>query len=834
MTSAPVFDTAFLGLLLLSCMNFSIAAYVYVRDPTQLVNRVFGLVGISIGLWILTIDLAHNPLTSTFFTVRSTFAAASLLLLALLTLFAVFPSSPLPKTPAYRIYLVLGLTFASASYTPFLVTAYSHGPSGLVVTYGVLHPLFGLYASTCLSYGLFILWRKVRTSTGLKRLQLRYLLLGLVVPGIAVAITNLFIPLVFTVSRFGRYGPAFSLVFLALTAHALIRHRLMNIRLVISRGVASVLAALLSGSVFAGAAWLISTLFTSRQWEIPLWLAVGLVFPVAFLFQPIRRFFQVSLDHYLFREPYNYQRTVREASRTIGTMLDLPSLLDYLCDLIGKTLRPERVAIYSRSIDVENYSCIAQRHFVESGDPILTDVVSSSSYLVQALTTAEQHLLRDDVARRPNDYQAKILHEHMSTLGAECAHPIFQDHRLTGFILLGPKQSGDPYFTEDLDLLATLAGQAAVAVKNAQLYSQVVLVNDYIENILATMESGVVAVSSDGAITMFNAAAERMTAFEADLMKGQPLGALPYTLSSPLRASLSDGRPRLQFETVIQPAIGDSMPVICSTSLLKDRAGTVLGAMAVFNDLTKLKKLEHEKQRAERLASIGALASGIAHEIKNPLVAIKTFAELLPERFSDEDFRGDFAKVVINEIDRIDELVARLRSLAPPRTAQLVPLDPRESIDETLSLLRAQLEQGRITVRTAFPTAIPPVLADRAQLKQLFLNLLMNSIEAMEAGGQLFIRIATHEALGGQVVVDIEDTGSGIPAGLLENVFDPFVTTKPRGSGLGLFICRGITDMHHATIRARNNPNGVGTILTIEFPVAHEVAASARLGRSLS
>jgi signal transduction histidine kinase len=199
-------------------------------------------------------------------------------------------------------------------------------------------------------------------------------------------------------------------------------------------------------------------------------------------------------------------------------------------------------------------------------------------------------------------------------------------------------------------------------------------------------------------------------------------------------------------------------------------------------------------------------------------VAIKTFAELLPERFNDEDFHGDFSKVVVREIDRIDSLVGRLRGLTP-NAQRMAPLDLVRSIQETLALLRAQLEQAKIAVKTSYQRGLPLISGDADQLRQLFLNVFVNAIEAMHSNGELKVRVADHKTLGSRVVVaEIEDSGDGIPSGLVSKVFDPFVTTKEKGSGLGLSICRGIADAHRATIYATNNKNRPGAVIAVEFP----------------
>jgi signal transduction histidine kinase len=265
--------------------------------------------------------------------------------------------------------------------------------------------------------------------------------------------------------------------------------------------------------------------------------------------------------------------------------------------------------------------------------------------------------------------------------------------------------------------------------------------------------------------------------------------------------------------------------LVYSTAKLQDKHGRTHGALIVFSDLSRLKELEKEKQRAERLASFGALAAGVAHEIKNPLVAIRTFAELLPERFGDVDFREDFSKVVIKEISRIDDLVARLRGLAATAPQQVGAVDLRDPINETLALLRGQLEQTRTAVVREFRDPAPFVTIEEDQLKQLFLNLFLNAIEAMGADGIITVRITRKHHQGMPwIVVDVSDTGPGIADTVAANIFDPFFTTKSRGSGLGLTICRGITDAHRGTIRAERNAGGQGTTIVVELPVPSAAA----------
>src|SRR5216684_2264628 len=396
-------------------------------------------------------------------------------------------------------------------------------------------------------------------------------------------------------------------------------------------------------------------------------------------------------------------------------------------------------------------------------------------------------LLRDELGRSWDGEDAHAAVTHLVQLRGDFVLPMFSEYQLIGFIVLGQKLSGDAYFVEDVELLTTVTNQAAIAVKNAQLYRQVVLVNEYVENILRTMDSGVVTIDHGGNIVLSNSTAERLTGFSREILATMKVDQLPRALAGQLRATLGDGEPRLQEEATL-PGLGNRRtPLVCSSSALRDDRGGIIGALIVFSDLSSVKALEGEKRRAERLASLGALASGIAHEIKNPLVAIKTFAELLPERFSDTDFRDDFSKVVGSEIDRIDGLVGRLRGLAAPRPEAEAATDIREPISETLSLLRGQLEQMQIRVQRNLGPSQVLVSIDPAQAKQLFLNLFLNAIEAMNPGGQLGVSIVRLQRQGAPwIQVAVSDTGPGIPDVIRAKIFDPFFTTKAAGSGLGL------------------------------------------------
>jgi len=809
-----------IGTLTLCGILFSLGLLVLARDRRALINRVFAFSMVTIIGWIGSISLYLSTRDSdpNIFLGRLGFAFAAAIPFSFVWMFEALDERIASRDHrGFRWAAASCLLFALLSLSPLVVAGSAAASTGRNFIYGRLHPLFGVYFLSCFVFAMYRLARQLRSASGIRRLQLRYLLLGILLSGAGGITTNLIVPLVSGTSRYSLLGPYFSLILAGFAAHAIIRYRLMDIRVVIKNGVVYASSIAIAILLFFVLTNLLRVITGERTTSLSFATAVGIAVVTALLFQPLNNRLQRLLNWYLYRRSYDYQRIIRDASRRLSTILDPLELLRYLVGAIEDTLKAERVCVYLRDEGAGSLRMVAGTS--QWALDTLPSSIADRSPIVSLLQRQRRPCVLYDVLSS-RDSNTVAAGKQLQELHGEVAFPIVEETHAFGLLLIGSKLSGDPYFTDDLDLVSSLLSQATIALKNAQLYRQVVIANEYIENILSTMESGVIAVAADGTVTLFNAAAERMTQLHAGALKGQSLDRLPGSLADALRVASGGGETRTQMETVIQNQVGHAVPIIASSSTLKDKSGAILGAVAVFSDLSRLNELEREKRRAERLASIGALASGIAHEIKNPLVAIKTFAELLPERFTDEDFHGDFSKVVVREIDRIDALVGRLRGLTPTEQ-HFVPLDILVPLQETLALLRAQLEQTRITVLTSYETPVPLISGDSDRLKQLFLNVLVNAVEAMPSGGELEIRVSVRRDLGPQVVVvEVQDSGVGIPQASLAKIFDPFVTTKERGSGLGLSICRGIADSHRAAIYATNSINGRGAMIVVEFPVS--------------
>jgi PAS domain S-box-containing protein len=810
-------------LVIIVFANLLIGGYVYWRNQSAGANRAFGLMAAMAAVWTIAVILSHHSSLNATSCARTLLASGSMLPLA--TLFFVERATERATSSSrYRMTWFLAPTaiFFVLSFTPLMVRGASREDSVLRIAYGVLHPAYVVWALLVFAFAAKLLVRAYKTSVGQSRFQAAYLLLALLIPIVVGASTNLLIPLFFKSSSVGKFGPYVSLVMIAMIGHAIIRHRLMDIRVKVRRGVVYLAAVLIAGLALLMLLVSSNALFHDEHQAPGREILLALL--VAVLFAPLKGQIQRAFDRYLYREPYDYQRTIRETSRALSTTIDLPTLLGHFARTVGETLRPEGLAIYLLDEEegrFERAHLLGHGQFPESAAPTLP--------LLLELERERRLFFLDEVGRQPGGPDPMAMREGFARLGSEVLAPLVDSDRVIGFLAVGPKRSGDPFYSDDADLLATLANQSAVAVRNAQVHHQVLLVNEHIQRILATIESGVVAVGARGRITLFNRAAEGLAGVSAQALRGQPVGHLPVPLARLLESTAADGESRSQVEIALPSSAGQLVPLMCSTSPLVGAQGARLGAVAVFSDLSRLKELEQEKRRAERLASLEAIASGMVHEIRNPLVSLKAFTQLLPTRFNDPEFRGSLVRVADREISRIDELLGRFRTLSSAQTQPMAPVDVTDPIQSTLELLKPEMEARNIKLRRVGAVSSSPIAGNASQMEQLFHNLCLNAIEAMSQGGELTVRVADlREAGGNYLLVEISDTGPGIPPELFDKIFNPFVTSKARGSGLGLAICSSIADAHRATLRARNHTGRPGCTFTIEFPAAGERPATIR------
>jgi PAS domain S-box-containing protein len=333
-----------------------------------------------------------------------------------------------------------------------------------------------------------------------------------------------------------------------------------------------------------------------------------------------------------------------------------------------------------------------------------------------------------------------------------------------------------------------------------------------------------------------NPAGELLTGFFSAEVTGRfctEVFAQTSELGELLMETLSSRAPLAGLSLPLQRRNGTSLPVEVSTAPLKGGDGKDLGVVGVFRDLTAVRGLEQQLRRSDRLAAVGTLAAGLAHEIKNPLTSVLTFTRHLFRKGDDERFRQKFSDVVPRELERINSIVERLLELARPPKLNFEPVRLPGLLERVLELYGHQLEAKQITVVREYARDLPPIQADHEHLYQALMNLIANALEAMGTSGQLTLRArwadreqpllpSRHSQFYRRIEVEIEDTGAGMQASDIDKVFNPFFTTKPGGTGLGLALAHKIIEDHEGSISVRSTP-GVGTTFRVLLPLAPPV-----------
>ena len=352
------------------------------------------------------------------------------------------------------------------------------------------------------------------------------------------------------------------------------------------------------------------------------------------------------------------------------------------------------------------------------------------------------------------------------------------------------------------------------------------------EQILAGLEDGVITVDRDGKVSYFNEAAEMLTELSASQAIQKPVIQLfkrEHWLIEQVKKSQPPRQESTRGEGDFVTRWGHKVPVSLTVSPLRDRHGNFLGSILVLRDLKHRKELEEDLKRADRLAMVGTLAAGLAHEIRNPLGGIKGAAQLLKRSLDRDSSLLEFANIMIREVDRVDKLIEQLLDLSRPAKLELTPVNIHEVLDDVLLLETQAADELSITLKKRFDPSLPPIRGDRAQLTQVFLNLVKNALQAMSGGGPLTVttRVETDFHIRGQgsdrsrlIWVDIEDEGVGIKEEDLPNIFSPFFTTKNTGTGLGLAVCYRIVKEHGGLIRVES-VEGKGTTFRISLVVAN-------------
>lgn len=324
-----------------------------------------------------------------------------------------------------------------------------------------------------------------------------------------------------------------------------------------------------------------------------------------------------------------------------------------------------------------------------------------------------------------------------------------------------------------------------------------------VASILESLGSGVVTLDTAGHVVMTNRAAQSLLA---------ALGATSETLPLFVQSYLREGARGYRQVTTETGVLG------LHGSPLSGAHGEVLGTVLVLDDLTELKALENQVQRAQRLAALGRLASGLAHEIRNPLGIVRAAAQMLQGELGGDERHGEYTHVIQSEVDRVDRLIEQLLAYARPRPLARGPVDLLDLAERAVALTRAYAGQHGVACEVTANGEVPLLEGDAELLHQVLVNLLINAVQATSPGGFVMICVTSvHDARTPTIVLTVRDTGRGIPPDDLPRIFDPFFTSRDDGVGLGLSIVQQIVHEHGGTIDVTSEP-GAGTAFVIRLP----------------
>ncbi|MDI7261533.1 MAG: ATP-binding protein, partial [Thermodesulfobacteriota bacterium] len=484
------------------------------------------------------------------------------------------------------------------------------------------------------------------------------------------------------------------------------KHRLMDISIVLKKGttyilllvllfVPSFLLIILSQKIFLGK---ISYLFSLAIFSI--------LFLVAVFFHKIKPGTEKTVEHFLFKNKYDYRETLGKFSRAMVTILDLHSLSKRIIETITQTMGVDKASLFLLNDEKGGYDLFESKN-IKTVSPTL--FLSKGAPLPHYLQKIGEIIVKEELAKGTNIPELNSIINQMSLLEAEVSIPLISRGQLIGMINLSHKFNKDIYSHEDIELLSTLANQTSIALENARLFED-------------------------------------------------------------------------------------------------------------------LKKSKSYIRRADRLASLGTLTAGLAHEIRNPLVAIKTLTQLLPERLEDEEFRNHFLNIASGEVDRISSLVNELLDFARPSSPKLELEDINNILDGMILLASTETKKKQIQITKKYASDLPHIRVDREQIKQVFLNILLNAIEATTGNGEITVKTRSFNKPGGDPYLQIEfaDTGCGIPEEYLEDIFNPFFTTKMTGSGLGLSISNQIIEEHSGYISVESQvKKGTSFFINLPFDQNH-------------
>ncbi len=598
-------------------------------------------------------------------------------------------------------------------------------------------------------------------------------------------------------------------------AYSISRYKLMDFEILLKKAVTLIVAFFVIALVY----YVVSSqtrIFSENRLNAII-LGVMAIILGASLFTPLKKLVQTLLDRAIYRRSYEYRKTLLFISKELSRERDLQNLSHSLLNSIANALSLRTIALLlAEDEDPRTFRLLRSWGEAVSAPPSLTfdepffEQMRESDYL-------SYYALQDR-----KGVQKQI--EQFIPFGFYHFLPLRVEEKIIGCLAMGRKQDGTYLTSEDWELLTTISPSVALALENAYLYSQESVrtlemqrLKDYSENIIESLTVGVAVVDRTGTIIGWNRVLEAQFGLKKESALRRRLtdvlGAKNYSAIFPTDTS-QDFRPLTELGMDL-PGERKRIFDIAKTPLL-DNQMKPYGTIIVFEDITEKISLQQQLLTSEKLASIGLLSAGVAHEINTPLTGISSYVQMLQKKLTDPHY-AEILEKIETQTDRVGRIIKNLLNFARnPSDSSFQRVDLKESLQEIISLIEYKLKNMNIELELVL-APVPPFHAQGERLQQVYINIILNALDAMPQGGKLRIELSQ---TGREAAVKITDTGAGIKAEHLSHIFDPFFTTKGigKGTGLGLSISYAIIKEHEGRIQVESEP-GKGTSFTIVIPM---------------
>jgi signal transduction histidine kinase len=500
---------------------------------------------------------------------------------------------------------------------------------------------------------------------------------------------------------------------------------------------------------------------------------------------------------------------------------DPQRLLEQAVEGIALAAGSVRVGVFARWREEPTYRLRAGRGCLEGTDQF---AFAAPEPLVRWLDRQAHLVCRPHLAHVANPQERLLLQRALDAVGAEVILPLPGKQGLLGWVFIGHRATGLPFAPRDLTDLAVMGEHLATLLENALLYAEIALQKTLAENLLEAVPVGIVAASEDGTVRWFNRAAEGILGLTAAATVNRPVEQAGSRVADAVRRALDGTLPD-------QPLAWTDAATRRTIQASVHRVGrdhAHLGAMLLLTDATRERLLRERQEELDRHAFWNDLAAAMAHEVRNPLVAISTFAQLLPERYNDEEFRQEFHAIVTAEVQRLNLIITQISSFAHPPVPTFRDLAPSQVAEQAREHARSLLPASAPSIEVKIEADLPLLRADETALTEGLGHLLVNACEALarRPGGKVVLHVRRTGAAGlGALAFAVSDTGPGIPDEMRDKLFSPFGTTKARGLGLGLPLARRAAVDHGGQIEVDSTPQG--TTVTLLLPLERGVSDHA-------